>query len=245
MDAIDYKINRTHLYEQIAQILENAIIKPDSGMAEKLPSEQALADKFGVSRTVVREALKLLKERGLIELRNGEGSYITKPGSDTVSNAIQRIIHTDGISIDDVYNMRIILEVASCRLAALNASQEDLEKVQLILSEMESRKLDLPVRIGLDADFHIAIAHASRNRLLGMFVETMTALLTDVIGRGIQVPGGNEDGLMRHRSVLEAIRTGDPDTAENAIRDHLDVSRRNVKVVEEMKKLQETIEATT
>ncbi len=245
METIDYKINRTHLYEQIAQILENAIIKPDSEMAEKLPSEQALADKFGVSRTVIREALKLLKERGLIELRNGEGSYITKPGSDTVSNAIQRIIHTEGISIDDVYNMRIILEVASCRLAALNASKEDLEKVQLILSEMESRKLDLPVRIRLDADFHIAIAHASKNRLLGMFVGTMTALLTDVIGKGIQVPGGNEDGLRRHRSVLEAIRTGDPDAAENAIRDHLDVSRQNVKVVEEMKRLHETIEATT
>lgn len=241
MEGIDYTINRTSLYEQIADNLEQAIVQPDAEVAKKLPSEQKLAKKFGVSRTVIREALKLLKERGLIVLRNGEGSYISKPRPDVVSNAVQRIVQMDNISADEIYNMRIILEVAACRLAARNASEEDLEALHGILSEMETRKLDLPVRIKLDADFHIAIAYAGKNRLLGMFVETMTALLRDFIGKGIRVPGGNEDGLMRHRAVLASLETRDPDVAERAIRDHLDVSRQNVRSVEEKLRLAESL----
>lgn len=234
MDHIDYKTNRTNLCEQIAENLEKAIVRLDPSAKERLPSEQVLSKNFGVSRTVIREALKLLKERGLISLRNGERSYITKPPSNTVSNAVLRIVQMDNIDVDDIYNMRIILEVAACRLAAQNATAEDLEELRQILSDMEQRKLDLPVRIKLDADFHIAIAHASKNRLLGMFVETMTTLLKDVIGKGILVPGGNEDGLMRHSAILESIKTGDPDIAEAAIRDHLSVSRDNVRRIDEM-----------
>ncbi len=234
MDHIDYKTDRTNLCEQIAEKLEQAIVRLDPSTKEKLPSEQVLAGNFGVSRTVIREALKLLKERGLINLRNGERSYITRPPSKTVSNAVHRIVQMDNISADDIYHMRIILEVAACRLAAQNATAEDLKELAQILSDMEQRKLDLPVRIKLDADFHIAIAHASKNRLLGMFVETMTTLLKDVIGKGIQVPGGNEDGLMRHSAILASIKTGNPDIAEAAIRDHLSVSRQNVRVIDEM-----------
>ena len=75
----DFAVSRVNLYEQIAGRLEEWILAHNFKEQEKLPSEQALAEEFNVSRNVVREALKLLKERGLVDSRNGTGSYVTKP----------------------------------------------------------------------------------------------------------------------------------------------------------------------
>ena len=87
-----FTVVKTNLYEQIADYLEDMILNNKTMQEEKkLPSEQALAVTFGVSRNVVREALKLLKERGLIELRNGTGAYITKPEASNISDVVSRI----------------------------------------------------------------------------------------------------------------------------------------------------------
>jgi GntR family transcriptional regulator, transcriptional repressor for pyruvate dehydrogenase complex len=228
MNKISFAVNKTNLYEQIANHLEQVILNPTIDIEPKLPSEQALAIQFSVSRTVIREALKLLKERGLIIQKNGDGSYITKPRTDTVSSAISRIIHMDKIDNDDLHGIRIILEVAAARLAALNAKPEEIEELKKIVDSMENRTLTFPERIKKDAEFHITLAKASRNELLTMFVETMTILLRDYMGKGVLLPGGIEDGLMRHRRIIAALETGSPDQAEEAIREHLKVSRQNV-----------------
>lgn len=232
MERIDYSINRINLYEQIADKLEQAILRTSMETEHKLPSEQELAKQFLVSRTVIREAMKLLKERGLVILKNGDGSYISKPRTDTVSSAIGRIMHMDHIDNDDLHGMRIILEVASCRLAARNATPDELHSLEQIIKDMENRGLSLSERVQKDADFHITIAHASKNDLLGMFVETMTILLRDYMGKGVLLPGGIEDGLMRHTTILKALESGDPDAAEQAVLEHLRVSRQNVTVYE-------------
>ena len=228
MNKINFAVNKTNLYEQIANHLEQVILNPTIDIEPKLPSEQALAIQFSVSRTVIREALKLLKERGLIIQKNGDGSYITKPRTDTVSSAISRIIHMDKIDNDDLHGIRIILEVAAARLAALNVKPEEIDQLKNIVDSMENRALTFPERIKKDADFHISLAKASRNELLTMFVETMTILLRDYMGKGVLLPGGIEDGLMRHRIIIAALETGSPDQAEEAIREHLKVSRQNV-----------------
>ena len=103
--AHDLTLKRSNLYEQIADAIEKAILGlGEEGIFEegqdKLPSEQALARKFGVSRTIVREGLKLVKERGLVELRTGEGSYITKPRPEAISKVISRMILMESVSDD-------------------------------------------------------------------------------------------------------------------------------------------------
>ena len=232
----NWEVKRTNLYEQIADALENAILQTgvraladgESGSEDKLPSEQALASRFGVSRTVIREALKLVKERGLIEQRTGEGSYITKPGPDAVSSVMGRMILMDNISDDEIVAVRGILEIASCRLAATNADEADLARMRSILDDMKARWDDNEAMIRMDTDFHIAIAIASRNKLLGILVEAMTVLIRKFIRKSIYAPGAKPDGLKRHAVILEALETRDPEAAEAAIRNHLEVSRQNV-----------------
>jgi DNA-binding FadR family transcriptional regulator len=236
VESPNWEVKRTNLYEQIADALEKAILQSGVGVdaqgepypEDKLPSEQALAAKFGVSRTVIREALKLVKERGLIELRTGEGSYITKPRPDAISSVVGRMILMDNVSDDEIFSVRGILEIAACRLAAEHADARDLERMQSLLDVMKERWQDDDAIINMDTDFHIAIAKASKNKLLGMLVEAMTVLIREFIRKTIHTPGAKADGMMRHALILDAIKSGDPDAAEAAIRNHLEVSRQNI-----------------
>ncbi len=236
MESPNWEIKRTNLYEQIADALENAILQTgvsalavgDSRGEDKLPSEQALAVKFGVSRTVIREALKLVKERGLIEQRTGEGSYLTKPRPDAISSVVSRMILMDNISDDEIFSVRGILEIAACRLAAEYADASDMERMQSILDAMKVNLQDDDAIIRMDTDFHIAMAKASKNKLLGMLVEAMTVLIRKFIRKTIHTPGAKADGMMRHALIMDAIKSRDPDVAEAAMRNHLKVSRQNV-----------------
>jgi GntR family transcriptional repressor for pyruvate dehydrogenase complex len=227
MDKINYTVNKTNLYEQIAGTLEQAIIGSEI-KAEKLPSEQELSKRFNVSRTVIREALKVLKERGLIQSRNGEGSYISKPNTDTIFSAINRIVQMDNISNDDLHNMRLILETAGAGLAALNATPEETEYLENILEQMSDESLPLEKRIPLDEDFHISIARASRNELLGVFVNIMTLLLKNYMSLGVFDGPRIKSTLRQHKKILEAIKNHEGGKAEKAIYDHLMAARKVV-----------------
>jgi GntR family transcriptional repressor for pyruvate dehydrogenase complex len=227
MDRIDYTINKTNLYEQIAEVLEQAIIGLEI-KAEKFPSEQELTKRFKVSRTVIREALKVLKERGLIRSRNGKGSYISKPNTDTISSAIKRIVQMDNISNDNLHSMRLILETVGARLAAVHASPKNIEHLEHILNQMSDETLELSNRIPLDVDFHIGVARASGNELLGMFVDVMTLLLSDYMSKGFFGVTRIRNTLNQHQKIMEAIKDRDEDRAEAVIYDHLVAARKDV-----------------
>jgi GntR family transcriptional repressor for pyruvate dehydrogenase complex len=239
LDNIDYTVNKTNLYEQIADTLEQAIMHPETKL-EKLPSEQELARRFQVSRTVIREALKVLKERGLIRSRNGEGSYISKPNTDTISSAVNRIVQMDNISNDDLHSMRLILETAGAKLAATHALPEEIEHLEHILKEMSDENLELNKRILLDADFHISIARASGNELLGMFVDVMTLLLKDYMSKGLFGLTRIRNTLNQHEKILEAIKNREGDKSETAIYDHLMAARKDVSRYENREKPKKT-----
>jgi GntR family transcriptional repressor for pyruvate dehydrogenase complex len=227
MDKIDYTVNKTNLYEQVAETLEQAIIGSKIKV-KKLPSEQELSKRFNVSRTAIREALKVLKERGLIQSRNGEGSYIVKPNTDIISNAINRLIRMDNISNDHLHDMRVILETAGAKRAALNARPEEIEYLENILKQMADETLPLEKRIPLDAEFHISIARASRNELLGVFVDIMTLLLKNYMSQGFFGSQRIRNTLKQHKKILEAIKSRESGKAEKAIYDHLMAARKDV-----------------
>jgi GntR family transcriptional repressor for pyruvate dehydrogenase complex len=225
---VDIKLQKVNYYEQVADILEGSIL--DGSLAEngKLPSEADLALKFNVSRTIIRESLKLLKERGLVQMKTGNGSFITRPEASTISGILNRFIKLDNISDDDIYVIRYSLELTATRIAAEKASNADLDKMEELTDEMERQKDDIDRRVLLDCDFHVAIARASGNVLLAVFIESISEILRKVIRRGVLVPGRNEDGIIRHRKILAALRKRDPDLAETAMREHLEVSLDNV-----------------
>jgi DNA-binding FadR family transcriptional regulator len=231
MDVSEFSLSRVNLSQQVADHLEEVILSsPTSRVSEKLPSEMKLAKQYNVSRPVIREALKLLQERGLVSLKNGSGAYITKPETDTVMTAISRIMQVDKITPGELTELRGILEMSSVELAAEHVSAEQLAKMHHILDSLNDKSLPLKERVALDVSFHIAIAEASGNELLAMFVEVLTSLLKDYMGKGILIQGGIDDAIDRHRKILDALTLHDVKKARQAMTEHLQASSDNVQL---------------
>jgi DNA-binding FadR family transcriptional regulator len=230
MQYIDFNVKPTNLYETIAEKLEDMILSDSTQIEQKLPSEQSLAASFGVSRPVIREALMLLKARGLVVQRNGEGSFISNPNPQELTNTINRMVQMNNINTASVFEIRVTLEIMACRLAAERATQIELNELELINDEMEQCKDDMKKRVELDIQFHTKLAELSGNPLLGIFVKSMTSLLEIMLIQALELSGTNEDGISYHRKIIEALRTGDPEKAGDTVRGHLVTSMRNYEV---------------
>lgn len=227
------KVERKRLPEIVATEIEEAIMSGSFAVGGQLPSEQQLADQFGVSRNVVREAFKFLKERQLIEIRNGSGAYIKRPSTEPTSDALGRYLRLSGFheSIEDLYEARRILEGWNARLATQRADAHDLENLQSCLQRMETHINSMEHWSEADLDFHLAVAKATHNAFLSILLEPLVGQLRGVIAEGYLVPGAVERGLEAHRNLYQAIQSGDEEGAYQTIMAHLIDSETRVRSV--------------
>jgi GntR family transcriptional regulator, transcriptional repressor for pyruvate dehydrogenase complex len=224
------KIERQRLSEQVAREIEEAIIAGTFAVHSQLPSEQQLANQFGVSRNVVREAFKFLQERGLIQILNGSGAYVSQPNTEATSNALGRYLRLIGAdsSIDSLYEARRILEGSNARLAAQRADQPDLEQLEDCLVRMRQHAGSIDKWSEADLDFHLSVARATHNPLLSVLLEPLVDQLRGVIAEGYLVPGAVDRGLEAHIRILDSIKNREPEQAYEAIMDHLSDSEARV-----------------
>lgn len=221
-----YKNQRAQ-YEIIADEMELAILNDEAGFEEKLPSEQFLAEAFNVSRPVIREALKLLKERGLIETHQGAPTYITKPGVDTLAKNIGRIAAAQSITPEQIYQVRIILETHAAGLAAGNATKEDIERMKELNKKRFKQGATPESCAKSDMEFHGAIAHASKNPLIEMMHASIQVLMFPVLTEIIESDKYANRGEEFHKKIIKAIEDGDAEGASELAKAHLLMSARN------------------
>ncbi len=223
LKTIDIKgISKTTLYEEVADSLERSILKYN-GDSVKLPTEFELADQFDVSRTVIRESLKILRERGLIVSKVGEGAYTTRPSSDYLHKVLVRLIKSNNLPDKDVTEVRIGLECAAIRLACFYTDDDFIKRLKKNYEMMELNKDNLNDRVRLDIEFHMMIADQSHNELLKLFVHSINEILFEYIKKRLQTrPEGNLDGLQWHKRLIDALETKiDVDEIEGMMRQHL------------------------
>jgi GntR family transcriptional repressor for pyruvate dehydrogenase complex len=209
------------LYEQVADSLEKLIL--DEGAdCKRLPTEHDLVIQYGVSRSVIREALKVLKERGLVSMRAGDGSYVTIPNSSTISQTLSRVMRFNGISDDKITEVRSILESSAVGDAAVYATDDDIKHLENIVDQMEKCKNNIAERAQKDCEFHYAIARLSHNELLALMVESLMELIRKYIEKRLQTyPEGNEGGIIAHRKIIKAIKSHNSGQAEKYMRHHI------------------------
>ncbi|MDR1826816.1 MAG: FadR family transcriptional regulator [Methylobacteriaceae bacterium] len=218
------KINHLTLYEQIADSLEEVMFGRHSD-DNRLPSEYELMEQYGVSRSVIREALKILKERGLVSMRAGDGSYATIPDATIISRTLSRVTRFNRVSDAKIARVRLILEAESAVEAAVNATDDDIADLEAINEQMNLHRNDLEKRADLDCEFHRAIARISRNELLEYMIESIFELLKDyMIKRLRQYPAGNEHGIIWHGKIINAIRKRDGNLAKRCMIHHVTAS---------------------
>lgn len=227
---INYHISKEILCDQVANRLEQMILSDKTQVGQKLPSEQALATGFGVSRPVIREALAILRERGLVTVQAGGGSSIIIPEPIQMLDVVNRLTRMHSISAEEAYEVRIQLEVMAARLAAVNATPEQLERMTETNREMEREKRT-KARAELDLKFHQQLAEASGNQLLNIYVQSMNGILQTMLESVFGLLQSQEDSVSYHRRIIEALRSGDRDRSEAIIRDHLMMSMRNYELV--------------
>ena len=223
-------IERRKVYELVSERLE-AQLGTTLKAGDALPPERELADRYGVGRSSVREALRMLESRGLIE-SVGNGSFAVAGYANPLNSSLRLLLSLDQASMHDVYELRRIVE---CEAAALAAERRSDAHLQLMDKAIEDMAEGLRVAGGdqyVDADltFHLAIAEATNN---GVIVHAMRAV-RDVIRRALieifPIPGTPERSLRQHRTIRAAIADRDPGRARGAMRRHLvrvesDVSR--------------------
>lgn len=217
------KLDRKPLSESVAEQIESAIYDGTFAVGHQLPSEQQLALQFGVSRNIVREAYKYLKERGLIDIQNGMGAYVSQPTTDRTSNALGRYIRMldqDDI-IANLYEVRRLIEGESARLAAVRATEEDLDHLQSCIKRMEEHAGSVEAWTDADLDFHLSLAKASGNSLFPVLLQPLVDYLRGVIMEGYTELGAIERGLQAHRNVYLCVKARDAEGAHRTILEHL------------------------
>lgn len=227
------KIFRKRLYQQVADDIEVAILNGTYPHDCKLPSEQDLAEEYGVSRNVIREALKRLNERGLVSIKTGSGTYVRQPTTKPVSDALHRLLvySNNSVSVAHFYEIRRMIEPEVARLAALHATDEDLEAIRSAYDRMHRNRENREVWTQADLQFHLAIAGATKNPLIQSILNPLNEPLLKVIEAGLEEPSGVEAGLRAHREIISAIEDHDPERAHQAMLDHLMDSEERVSLV--------------
>lgn len=218
-----YKVVRSsRLYEQIVQQIEDSILKGTLKSGDQLPSERELALKFGVSRTAVREAVKALHEKGLVEAYSGRGTFITNGTSEAVRqsiNLMMRIDQADGS--ENLAEVRQILEPEIAALAATRIQAPQLALMREAYSVMNSALKDADAYIEADLDFHLALAEAAENPLILSLLDSIVGLLREQRIKIFFEKGGPERGQYHHARILAAIEKRDAEAARAAMRNHL------------------------
>ncbi len=222
-----YKLVKTsRLYEQIVQQIEESILKGDLKPGDQLPAERELALRFGVSRTAVREAVKALREKGLVEAYSGRGTFITDGTSQAVRQSLDlmvRIGQADGAG--HLAEVRAILEPEIAALAAVRIQDSELTSLRDAVALMDRSQNDPDAYIEADLDFHLALAEAAANPLILSLIDSIVGLLREQRMKIFKVPGGPGRGQFHHKQILAAIERHDAETARDAMRAHLDQVR--------------------
>lgn len=219
-------LQQTRLYEQVSERIRNLIIDEALRPAERLPSERDLAAQLGVSRIVIREALKYLSAQGLVEVKQGSGTYVKRLSSEHVIDSIGlylRFRRSDK-AFANLLEVRRSLEVDIAALAAERATEEDLAAMQAAIEQMAAHVGDPEQFAKHDLVFHSALAAATGNEIYGLLLIPITDLLLDfrIAAYLYDTEEAIQGGLTHHRKVLEQVKAGDSDGAREAMNDHLE-----------------------
>jgi len=215
-------IQASRLYEQIVQQIETSILKGELTEGSQLPAERDLARQFGVSRTAVREAIKALQEKGLVDAFPGRGTFVTNGTSNSMRRFMDRILKGDesnGWSY--LVEVREILEPEIAALAAIRADDQEVAAMREAVDVMDKAVRDSDAFIEADLDFHLALAEAAANPIVLSLIDSIVALLREQRMRTFHQVGGPEHGQLHHRRILDAIERRNPEEARAAMRAHL------------------------
>jgi DNA-binding FadR family transcriptional regulator len=220
------------LHAQVVEALMQGIVGGRLAPGTTLPTEAEMSVQFGVSRSVIREALRVLGEKGLIDVRHGSGTRVTAADQwDPLDPAVLGLLHGRGPTagvLRDLLEARKIVECEVAALAAERAGGDDIAALDDALAVMRAGLDDPPAFVGGDSAFHLTLVRAARNRVLERMAQPMRELLSFAQALTDAVPGVLGRALAEHEAIAASVRNRDPVGARRAMHLHLAHTERDV-----------------
>ena len=204
------------IIQQVKSQIKKGILKP----GEKLPSERKLADQLGVSRASIREAIQALAFSGYLEVIQGKGTYILEIAIkyDEIVNFFSEF---SNYSLDDLMEARIMLEGEFARLAALNASQEEIDIIEKIFNEI-AKSNDLNSFVVKDLEFHLTIAKATHNPFMNGLMKIIGEMLYKETEKIIEMSKDTRNNTIETiKNLVQAIKKRNAEQAKELMSKHI------------------------
>ncbi|WP_345955592.1 FadR/GntR family transcriptional regulator [Mucilaginibacter sp. PAMB04168] len=207
------------IIRELKQLIVSGQLKP----GDRLPAERSLSEKFGVGRSYVREAILKLEFYGLLKTNPQSGTYVSGLSIKVIDNIINDIIKLNKDNFSALIEARYYLELDAVKLAAERRSQADLEAIEQALLDYETKTLANQDAVEEDMLFHIMIARAANNSVIeSMILVLIPDLIKTIIENKVCGENRGKTAMKEHRAILEALKAGDIDAAEDAMAQHLD-----------------------
>ncbi len=211
-------VERKRLYQEVVDQVTERILGDHLQVGDRLPAERDLARQIGVSRTAVREAIRALEEKGLVEVRQGSGTFVRSPAAGSVSASLALYLHTNVARYLQLMDLRSILDVEIAGRLAQGIAPEDLECLQARIARMR-QLLDSPSEYAQeDAAFHMDFYRAAKNEVLLMIMQPVMDLLEEAMSVSFEEPGSAESSLSQHEKLVERIAAGDSAGARRIVK---------------------------
>ena len=218
--ASDNKVIQNSIIRKIKELINYKNLEP----GDKLPSERMLSEKFGVSRSNVREAIQKLEFYGLLKSIPQSGTFVANIGVVAMNGMIDDILRLDTQSFKSLVETRILLELKTVRLASLRRSEDDLILIKEALDAYEERVLSGEDAVQEDLLFHLAIANASGNSTINTFMLTITPqIIIDFEKYHVCDKDQAVKGIKEHQDIYEAIKKQDAKLAKQKMKDHFSI----------------------
>jgi GntR family transcriptional regulator, transcriptional repressor for pyruvate dehydrogenase complex len=217
-------MKQIRLSDQLAEALLRRIRSERMRPGDKLPTEAELSSEFGLSRTVVREAMRSLVARGIVDVRAGSGAVVAEVEAEAAAESLALFLEGRPDSdYDAMHEVREALEVRSARCAALRATPADITRLEASHEAMVARidSPDIEALALADVSFHASLAAASKNEILRTMLDAFRPVLMRPREVNLVEEPARTEAVESHAAILAAVRDRDPEAAEEAMRQHM------------------------
>jgi DNA-binding FadR family transcriptional regulator len=215
-------IKKTRVAEEVADRIRTLMLDGTFPPGEPLPSERHLAERFGVSRGSIRDALRTLETIGLLETRHGQGTFPHELSVERLVAPLASVMAYRSDLQDELLDVRRMFEPAVARAAALRATDEDLTDLERILETQRQKLKSGQSAIAEDTAFHAILARATRNRVVMSIMATLNDLLVESRTQSLRQKGRPARSMDGHEAVVAALRRRDAEGASQAMYNHID-----------------------
>lgn len=206
-----------HVASHVCSLIERGVLRP----GDRLASERDLAQQIGVSRTSVRAALRSLAAMGVVQIRQGAGTFITAGPPAMVGEPLRLIASMHGLGLSGLFEVRRVLEAGTAALAAERATGEQIATISEEVTGMYSALHEPQTFLDYDLRFHRAVAAAANNPMLGAIIEAVAALFFEQRRTTIERAHNLRESAEMHRKIYQAIRARDVEAARAAMDEHV------------------------